>query len=121
MNRLRGLLLGLPARGALYFHRTLVAAGPDFRPGYQDELPTGNADVAPTVLWILGIRRRPRMDGRVLSEALVGQKEPRAKVEAKRIEATRDLPLGRWQQHLEFTRLGRQIYFEEGNGEWAKK
>src|SRR5438132_1962699 len=29
MNRLRGLLLGLPARGALYFHRTLVAAGPE--------------------------------------------------------------------------------------------
>ena len=102
-------------------HNTLVAAGPDFRAGYQDELPTGNADVAPTVLWILGVRAGPRMDGRVLTEALQGQKAPRAKLESKRVEASRDLPLGRWRQHLDFTRFGRQIYFEEGNGEWAKK
>src|ERR1051325_6680708 len=29
-------------------HNTLVAAGPDFRQGFMDALPTGNADAAPT-------------------------------------------------------------------------
>jgi hypothetical protein len=37
-------------------HNTLVAAGPDLRRGVLDTLPSGNTDLAPTVLWILGLR-----------------------------------------------------------------
>src|SRR5439155_1102388 len=51
-------------------HNTLIASGPDFRRGVADELPTGNVDVAPTILWILGITPPRPMDGRVLTEAL---------------------------------------------------
>src|SRR5207248_8959881 len=36
-------------------HNTFLAAGPDFREGFKDPLPTGNVDLAPTVAAILGV------------------------------------------------------------------
>ena len=51
-------------------HNTLIAAGPDFRAGYQDKFPSGNLDVTPTVLHVLGIKPLKPLDGRVLTEAL---------------------------------------------------
>src|SRR5437660_117445 len=52
-------------------HNTLIAAGPDFRRGGVDDLPTGNVDLAPTILQILRINPPQRLDGGLLSEALV--------------------------------------------------
>src|SRR6266516_1167634 len=49
-------------------HNMLIAAGPDFRRGETDDLPTGNIDLAPTILQILGSKAPAKMDGRVLSE-----------------------------------------------------
>src|SRR6185312_13756412 len=51
-------------------HNTLVAAGPDLRRGFVDSTPSGNIDVAPTILKILGAKPPATIDGRVLSEAL---------------------------------------------------
>ena len=51
-------------------HNTLVAAGPDFRTGWVDQTPSGNVDLAPTILHLLKIAAPVRMDGRVLTEAL---------------------------------------------------
>jgi len=51
-------------------HNTLYAAGPDFKAGFSDTLPTGNVDVAPTVAKILGLQL-PGAVGRSLDEALV--------------------------------------------------
>jgi len=48
---------------------TLVAAGPDFRAGFKDPLPTANVDVAPTVAQILGLKL-PQAQGRALMEAI---------------------------------------------------
>ena len=75
-------------------HNTLVAAGPDFRQGFVDELPSGNVDVAPTVLHILGVKPQQPMDGRVLSEALAGEMDTAAKFpppKTSRLEATNKL------------------------------
>ncbi|TMA19004.1 MAG: phosphodiesterase [Deltaproteobacteria bacterium] len=49
-------------------HNTFLAAGPDFRPGFKDRLPTGNVDVAPTVAAILGVEL-PDAQGRPVLEA----------------------------------------------------
>ena len=51
-------------------HNVLIAAGPDFKTHFQDPLPSGNVDVAPTVAYLLHIAF-PHRDGRVLHEALV--------------------------------------------------
>ena len=53
-------------------HNTLIASGPDFKPGFSDVYPSGNVDVAPTAAYLLGLSL-PQANGRILKEALVGQ------------------------------------------------
>ena len=98
-------------------HNILVASGPDFRRGWLDELPSGNADVAPTVLWILGVKPAATLDGRILSEALVAGGPPTVEPKTFTIQTQAELGLWRWHQQLTFTTLGEQIYFDEGNGQ----
>ena len=102
-------------------NNTLVASGPDFRLGFINELPTGNADLLPTILWLLGVKPPQPLDGRVMTEALVGSSLEKLKPEQKTVEASRDLGLFRWRQYLKFTTVGKAIYFDEGNGESVMK
>ena len=51
-------------------HNTLIAAGPDFREHAVSDVPTGNVDIAPTLLHLLGMAPAPTMTGRVIDEAL---------------------------------------------------
>ena len=96
-------------------HNTLIAAGPDFKKGMADTLPTGNVDLAPTILKILGVAAPAPMDGRVLTEALAadGQKPP---VKNFTLEAKRDFEKSRWRQYLDVSQAGSTIYINEGNG-----
>ena len=97
-------------------HNTLIAAGPDFRSGVFNDLPTGNVDVAPTVLWILGIKPPKPMDGRVLTEAMT-IKAPKIKsFEPRHLEATRQFDKSVWHQYLNFTEVNGVTYYDEGNG-----
>jgi arylsulfatase A-like enzyme len=98
-------------------HNTLIAAGPDFKKGFVSEVPSGNVDVAPTVLAILGVPPPSAMDGRVLSEAMIGGEASSLKPEEQTVKAERDLGFRVWSQYLQFTRVGRVVYFDQGNGE----
>jgi predicted AlkP superfamily pyrophosphatase or phosphodiesterase len=98
-------------------HNTLIASGPDFKKGFMNETPSGNIDVAPTILWLLGVKPPFVMDGRVLHEALETGSEPVPKPVEKTIEARRDVGFFHWTQYLKFTEVGSSIYFDEGNGE----
>ncbi|HXJ19792.1 MAG TPA: alkaline phosphatase family protein [Polyangia bacterium] len=53
---------------------TMIAFGPDFKQGYVDPAPAGNADLAPTLARVLGFRlpSHGQLTGRVLAESLVG-------------------------------------------------
>jgi predicted AlkP superfamily pyrophosphatase or phosphodiesterase len=97
-------------------HNTLVAAGPDFRRGQTDKLPTGNIDVAPTILKILHISDPARQDGRVLTEAMSNSSAEPPPPESHTIEASRQFPNGWWRQTLRFSRVGTTIYLDEGHG-----
>jgi predicted AlkP superfamily pyrophosphatase or phosphodiesterase len=99
-------------------HNTLIAAGPDFKRGQTNDLPTGNVDLVPTILQILGIKVPHQMDGRILSEAVAAPTSllPAPKPEAKSIEARKDFPSGTWRQTLKISRVGSTIYLDEGNG-----
>jgi arylsulfatase A-like enzyme len=98
-------------------HNTLVAAGPDFRKGVTDTLPTGNTDVAPTVLWLLGLKEEAgRMDGRILGEALAGDAPPLRSYEIKRLSASRRTAGGEWNQYLQVSEVNGVRYLDEGNG-----
>lgn len=100
-------------------NNTLVASGPDFKKGLLSEIPSGNIDVAPTILWLLGVKPPPSIDGRVLHEALTGSKESVPKPVTRTLEAKRDVGYLRWQQYLKISEVGKSIYFDEGNGEPA--
>jgi len=97
-------------------HNTLVGAGPDFRRGTVDALPTGNVDIAPTLLWILGIKPPGPMDGRVLAEALTIDGPKVGKPMTSQLRTTRRQTSFIWRQYLKRTELNGVIYLDEGNG-----
>ena len=55
---------------------TFIAVGPDIKNGVRSSVPTGNVDLAPTVLALLGVPIPDTMDGRVLREALRNGPDP---------------------------------------------
>jgi arylsulfatase A-like enzyme len=98
-------------------HNTLVAAGPDLLSGVVDTLPSGNTDLAPTVLWILGLRGdAKRMDGRVLSEALSIDAPPLRGYHIRRLTASHATAGGVWRQYLEVSEVNGVRYLDEGDG-----
>lgn len=100
-------------------HNMLITAGPDFRRGETDELPSSNVDLAPTICAIFGIKAPP-MDGRVLTEAMNGAaRVPEMKRET--LQATKSFPSGTWRQSLQISRVGSTIYFDQGNGAFVAK
>ncbi|HEX4645444.1 MAG TPA: alkaline phosphatase family protein, partial [Verrucomicrobiae bacterium] len=102
-------------------HNTCVAAGPDFRSGVVDHLPTGNVDIAPTVMWILGVKKPKSMDGRVVTEVLVNAKSEIKSFKPNHLEATRELDDEIWTQYLNFEEVNGVTYLEEGNGHQSAK
>lgn len=101
---------------AFDMHNTLVAAGPDLRRGFVDPVPSGNIDLAPTILDLLGLKPKRPLDGRVLREALVGAPAALPEVKERRLEATRTLGLMQWNQYLQTSEVDGAVYFDEGNG-----
>jgi len=75
-------------------HNVLVAAGPNFKRGETDELPSGNVDLAPTILAILGIKSAASMDGRVLAEAMLASEGTPARAANETIEASKKFQPG---------------------------
>ena len=98
-------------------HNTLIAAGPGLKHGFVDELPTGNTDVAPTILKLLGITPKHPVQGRVLREALAGEPNGGGLPESRRVtlKASRKFEGSTWNQTLTFVRFGDTVYFDEGN------
>jgi arylsulfatase A-like enzyme len=102
-------------------HNILIAVGPDFRSDSVDELPTSNVDVVPTILDILKIKPPDHLDGRILSEAMVESDGIVHRAESSVVEATCQLPSGVWHQYLRISKIGDEVYVDEGNGEFRPK
>jgi arylsulfatase A-like enzyme len=100
-------------------HNTCVAAGPDFRRGVVDPLPSGNVDIAPTLLELMNIKTETPLDGRVLSEALKDHAASVGNVELGRRDSQAKPAGGTWNQYLLFTELNGVRYLDEGNGQWT--
>lgn len=66
----------------------MAAIGPDFKQGFADPLPAGNADIVPTLAHLLGFELpRSPLTGRVLSESLAGSPSP-APTAARHLRST---------------------------------
>jgi predicted AlkP superfamily pyrophosphatase or phosphodiesterase len=94
---------------------TLIAAGPDFKKGWVDKLPSGNFDVAPTVAHILGLKLERPMDGRVLTEALANAPAAEAQPQTTTLKTERKIGDKTWRQYLRVTTLDGRSYYDEGN------
>jgi len=102
-------------------HATLIAAGPHFRSGVVDTLATGNVDIAPTVLFILGLNSPQPMDGRVLTEALTIKGPKLHSFQPRHLEASAHLNDVTWTQYLNVTEVNGVRYLDEGNGKQTQR
>ena len=93
-------------------HNTLIARGPRFQPATVIDTPTGNIDITPTILHLLGLPGGENMDGRVLHEALANGDAP-ADIEQRTVTHTAEL--GDYRQQVTVTTVGKSAYLEQGN------
>ena len=110
---------GLGQHGSMSRHEmnnVMLARGPSFERGARIASPTGNVDVAPTALRLLGLSAPPRMDGRALAEALADGGEPIEWSSETRV-AERRLPSGVYRQRIRISTVGTTSYIDEGSGE----
>ena len=111
---------GLGQHGSMSKHElrnTGIARGPSFKSGVTIDSPSGNIDIAPTILKILGYDGGETMDGRVLEEALVsgsGAVESLTETHA----AERKLSSGVFRQQVTLSTVGQTVYVDEGNAEF---
>ncbi len=98
-------------------HNTLIASGPDFRRGFVDEMPSGNTDLAPTILRLLGLTSPHPMDGRILGEALLDSGKAPVKVEAGKWQAQNTVGGRVFHQYIAWKKAGDTLYFDEGNSD----
>ena len=88
-------------------NNVLVLGGSAFGQG-QNAAPTGNVDILPTVLHLLGLPLAGQLDGRVLHETFVdGPRPPEPRIET----------LQHGQTHLRISRIGNTPYLDRG---WAE-
>jgi predicted AlkP superfamily pyrophosphatase or phosphodiesterase len=88
----------------------MAAIGPDFKAGFVDELPVGNADVGATAAKLMGLMTKPKgtLVGRIMTEAMPNGQTPKAYVgEVKSKPAENGL-----RTVLSFQRVGNQRYFD---------
>jgi arylsulfatase A-like enzyme len=94
----------------------LIGAGPDLKSGYTDTMPSGNTDLAPTILWLLGVNPEASMDGRVLTEALTIDGPLAGQPSTRTLERTCTGEHFVWRQYLQVSRVNQTAYLDEGNG-----
>jgi hypothetical protein len=97
-------------------HNICFAFGPDFVKGMKDSVPSGNIDIAPTILWILGIEPKQKMSGRVLSEALTFAGPAIKPAATQQLKAEWKGDGFEWRQYLDTSEVNGVTYLDQGNG-----
>jgi len=91
----------------------MAAAGPDFKEGFVDTAPVGNADIAITFAHLLGfdLGAKGALAGRVIHEALA--RGPEAPPSERYLRASARGPGSAFRTVLLFQRLGGHLYADE--------
>lgn len=96
-------------------HNILFARGPSFRERAVIDVPSGNTDLAPTILRLLGVPGEEQMDGRVLEEALAGGPGAVPRWSEQVHGAVHSLGRRTYRQQLRLSRVGKTTYVDEGS------
>lgn len=109
---------GKGQHGSMSRHETrnvLYARGPDFKQAAAIAAPTGNADLAPTILSLLGLPGGETMDGRILREILRGGPDAVGwHTDVHRAE--RMVANGCYRQAITVSQAGGAWYVDQGSG-----
>ena len=97
-------------------NNVMFAWGPGFKQGITLDVPSGNIDVAPTILNLLGLPGGDAMDGRVLAEALNGGPEPDTVDWSAELYSTeRRLKEKMYRQQIKLSVVVDTTYVDQGN------
>ena len=89
-----------------------LARGPSIHKNVVIDTSTGNIDLAPTILHLLGFdNTAPTMDGRILEEALVNSEEPTP----SEWTTTHEAAANGYGQRLRVSHVGQSRYLDWGN------
>ena len=92
----------------------MFARGPSFSQSAVVEAPTGNTDITPTVLHLLGLPGGEAMAGRVLMETLRGGPDG-VEWRSETHNAERETTAGRFSQTIQVSRVGNTAYLDHGS------
>lgn len=113
---------GAPGRGQhgsmsrFELRNVLFAWGPSFKVGVRLDTPSGNIDLAPTILRILGIESGAAMDGRVLEEGFLGGPDAgQIDWDTELHNTERRLTEKVYRQQIKICRVGNTTYVDGGN------
>ena len=95
-------------------HNTLIAAGPHLRRGFEDDLATGNVDLAPTILHLLGIAAPARFRGRELAEAFIESEGSRS-TSQESDSTVRVISNGKRSPRLKISSVHNSEYIDQGD------
>ena len=94
-------------------HATLIAAGPDIKTGIASTVPTGNIDLTPTALFLIGAPVPSDVDGRVLMEVFRDGPDPaNVDVSFEPVETEVELQDLRYHLRVERTSVEGVLYFD---------
>ncbi len=113
---------GLGQHGSMSRHEmnnTLICYGPSFLEGEKILSPTGNTDILPTILSILGEEVPTHVEGRILEESFKGS-ENEIISEMKIHEASLSTEFGTYSQEITISSVGHTQYIDEGKS-WLTK
>ena len=109
---------GLGIHGSMSSHEmrcVMIARGPSFKRRLAIGTPTGNVDLAPTILKVLGLGGGDAMDGRVLEEALADGPDPDSIPRTTEVHtAERTTAMGSYRQQISVSRVGSTHYVDQG-------
>jgi hypothetical protein len=113
-----GLKKGQGNHGSMSRHEqrcAFIMAGPKIRQGVLSTTPSGNVDIAPTILRLLGLDAPADIDGRALEEAFVDGPAPDDVTwSTESHDAERDLAKGTYRQQIMVSKVGHTTYVDEG-------
>ena len=92
----------------------LFARGPSFKQKLESNVPSGNIDLAPTILHILGLQTSKHMSGRVLNESLVFNADLEKDWETELYNAEKDLGDLVYRQQIKINRVDETTYLDYG-------
>jgi arylsulfatase A-like enzyme len=108
------------AAGSCEIHNFAAVIGPDFKHGFADQNPSGNADVAPTIARVLGLL--PNVgpgsitpSGRVMTEALRGERSYAGTAHPISMKTELELQGVKAITTLRLTRLGDEVYLDDSS------